>query len=278
MPSLEWLGALSGIYFAYTFLNFVYLHFLCSNSLQCYRGKSGGWALVTGASAGIGEAFAEELAKRGLNLILVARSAQILQEISLRLQKKYNIQTLVIPSDCGRVEETIEKIFSSLKDLSLTMLINNVGVEFGEPSPLLEKSSEQVNGMIDINVRFTTLLTMKLLPILIQNTSTTTRSAIINVASVAHNVSPPLVAVYSGTKSYTTTFSQSLSSELRTHYPGALVDVLCVRPGFVETKMSGLIANSLKGYLLQVWTRLTLFLPNANDLCTGDHCADLCSM
>jgi 17beta-estradiol 17-dehydrogenase / very-long-chain 3-oxoacyl-CoA reductase len=246
------LGRLCGIYWTYKTLNFFYLHCLCSNSLRCYRAKSGGWALVTGASAGIGEAFVEELAKRGLNVILVARSGQTLEEISLRLREKYEIQTLVISADCGNVEESIAKISSSIKGLPLTMLVNNVGVEFGEPSPLLEKSIDQVDGMIDINVRFTTLLTMKLLPVLIQNTTSTVRGAVINVASVAHNVSPPLVAVYSGTKSYTTTFSQSLSSEIRTHYPGTPVDVMCVRPGFVETKMSGLIANSLKGYLLQV--------------------------
>jgi 17beta-estradiol 17-dehydrogenase / very-long-chain 3-oxoacyl-CoA reductase len=249
---LQSFGGICGIYCGYKAIKFLILHFLCHNNLKCYGAQKGKWALVTGASAGIGEAFVEELARRGMNIILVARSENLLKEISSKLEERYRIQTLVISADCGRVEDSIEKISNLTQDLSLTMLINNVGVEFGEPSPLLEKTVEQVDGMIEINIRFTTLITMKLLTQIMKNTSPTCRGAIVNVASVAHNVAPPLVAVYSGTKSYTTTYSKSLSSEIRTHYPNVPIDVMCIRPGFVETKMSGLIANSLKGYLLQV--------------------------
>jgi 17beta-estradiol 17-dehydrogenase / very-long-chain 3-oxoacyl-CoA reductase len=245
-------GAVCGAYYGYQVIRFLILHFLCRNKLRCYGAHQGKWVLVTGSSAGIGEAFVEELARRGMNIILVARPEHLLKEISAKLEGKYGIQTRVIPADCGNVEDSIRKISNLIQDLPLTMLINNVGVEFGEPSPLLEKTVEQVDGMIDINIRFTTLITIKLLPQIMKNTSSTCRGAIVNVASVAHNVAPPMVAVYSGTKSFTTTYSKSLSSEMRTHYPHVPIDVLCIRPGFVETKMSGLIANSLKGFLLQV--------------------------
>lgn len=263
---LKFLSILGGIYSFNILLNsfkFIYLHFICYNSLLNYQNKNkenqennknnnNSWVIITGSSAGIGEEYCNELAKKGMNLILISRSFTLLNEISKKLKEKYLIEVIIIIADCEKVEESIELIYNQVKDLYITMLINNVGVEYGEPSPLLEKTKHDIDGMINVNIRFTTFLTQKILPILIKNASNGTRCAIIHTASVAQDVSPPLIAVYSATKAYTTTFSRSLSAELRMHYPNVPIDVICLRPGFVETKMSGLKANTLKGRLLQV--------------------------
>ena len=172
------------------------------------------------------------------------------------------MQVLVITADAAQGESAVDGIMKKLRseevDQQLTMLINNVGVEFGDPCPLLLKDTTDMDGMIDINVRFSSLMTARCLPLLLAagearcDTGEPLRAACVNVSSTAANATPPLLAVYSGTKAYNRAFSTSLASEMRTHYPSSRVDVLSVRASFVETRMSGLKANCLKGYMMQV--------------------------
>lgn len=261
----KWLGTLGTVLMAAKLLSvcdWLRIHFLCRNDLTCYRARRGGWALVTGASAGIGEAFAWELARKGMNMVIVARSTKTLEALASELREKCGVRVLVVTADAAQGERAVDGIMKQLQtdgvDKHLTMLINNVGVEFGDPCPLLLKDIADMDGMIDINVRFSTLMTARCLPMLLaagearSDTGEPLRAACVNVASTAANATPPLLAVYSGTKAYNRAFSTSLSSEMRTHYPSSRVDVLSVRASFVETRMSGLKANCLQGYMMQV--------------------------
>mmetsp|Transcript_29681 Transcript_29681/g.50093 ORF Transcript_29681/g.50093 Transcript_29681/m.50093 type:complete len:336 (-) Transcript_29681:221-1228(-) len=259
-----WLGTLGTVLVAAKLLSvcdWLRIHFLCRNDLTCYRARQGGWALVTGASAGIGEAFAWELARRGMNVVIVARSTKTLETLAAQLKEECSVEVLVVTADAAQGESAVDYIMKKLQgegvDKHLTMLINNVGVEFGDPCPLLLKHTADMDGMIDINVRFSSLITARCLPLLLaageaRRTGEPLRAACVNVASTAANATPPLLAVYSGTKAYNRAFSTSLASEMRTHYPSSRVDVLSVRASFVETRMSGLKANCLKGYMMQV--------------------------
>ena len=195
-------------------------------------------------------------------------STKTLERLAEELRGQYDVQVVVITADAAKGRNAIADIMTQVKrneDINLTLLVNNVGVEFGDPCPLLLKKVEDIDGMIDINVRFSTLFTAACLPLLLNNAtgkSALYRAGIINVASTAANATPPLLAVYSGTKAYNRAFSTSLSSELRQRYSSAEVDVLSARASFVETRMSGLKAGCLQGYLMQVLVNFVIVLVN----------------
>jgi len=184
-----------------------------------------------------------------------------LEALAADIRAQCGVQVLVITADASDGEKAVDfiakEVKGGLQGGLLTMLVNNVGVEFGEPCPLVEKKAEEIKGMVDVNVFFSTLMTAKCLPLLFsavapEDAQRGKRAAVINVASTAVNATPPLTAVYSGTKAYNTAFSTSLSSEMRRHHPSLPVDVLSARASFVETRMSGLKANTMEGMMLQV--------------------------
>ena len=177
-------------------------------------------------------------------------STQTLELLAKQLRAQCGVQVLVVPADAAKGEDAVAGILKQLESesVSVSLLVNNVGVEAGDPSPLLGKKTPDIDSMIAINVRFSTLLTAQCLPQLQlpregQN-GDGHRSGVVNVSSTAANATPPLLAVYSGTKAYNRAFSTALSSELRLHRPtpSSPVDVLSARASFVETKMSGLKA------------------------------------
>jgi len=216
------LAAVGGIwasYQLYRIANFTWYHFLRPSAMTKYKeGVIGSpWALVTGASDGIGLGFAQELASQGFNVILHGRNAQKLQTVSetLRVQfpgRKFKILVLDAIQDAGNIEK-IQAALAELKDLEVKVLINNVGGMAGQ-KPTFRQFSEQdpdiINAWIDLNLRFPTHFTRQLLPTLIQNQP----ALIINISSGAANIPSPFMAVYSGTKAFNVSWSRSLAVEL----------------------------------------------------------------
>lgn len=183
-------------------------------------------ALITGASSGIGEAFAWELAARNMNLILVARSQAKLEHLASELQAEYKIQTEVIVQDLtkpGAGSAVYEAI--AQKNLSVELLINNAG--FGDYGAFSERPLTRQLEMIQLNIVALVELTHRFLPSMQQRRS----GSIINIASIAAFQPMPYLSVYAATKAFVLSFSEALWAE--NHHYGVRVLVVC--PGPTET-------------------------------------------
>jgi len=216
------------------------------------------WAIITGSSDGIGKGFAEELAKDGFNLFLVSRTESKLKELSDVLINKYKIEARYLPLDLSNASEMLSNVTKIREHVvtnnwSVSMLVNNVGVNTAIPVNFVDMTNEEIHNQINVNVTFTTLITQSILPLLLKNK--TGRSALINVSSIsAEFPSSPFLSVYAGTKAYVTLWSKSLSSELS----GTNCDVLVVSPAFVASNMSGFKKGSMIVALPNATARDTL--------------------
>jgi short-subunit dehydrogenase len=189
-------------------------------------------ALVTGASSGIGMAFAERLAKDGYDLIIVARRRDTLEELANRLQEHYRVDVEVLVADLSKHDSrrTVEKRIA--QDSALEMLVNNAG--FGGYMPFIELDPDKAEELINLQVLAVTRLTRAALPSMVARG----RGSIINVSSrlgfsgSMGSSQLPNRATYAGTKAFINTFSQLLHSELEG--TGVQVQALC--PGVVRTE------------------------------------------
>lgn len=191
---------------------------------------SASWALVTGASGGIGLEIARELARQGHPLALVARDASKLQRLAAELATALGVQTEVIAADLG-AEGGVGAVVQQLqaKGIAPTVLVNNAGYgAFGEH---LHAAWPQERGMIDLNVTALTALTKELLP----GMAAQRHGRVLNVASTASFQPGPYMAVYYATKAYVLSYSEALAEELSGS--GVTVTALCPGPtatGFIE--------------------------------------------
>ncbi len=200
-----------------------------------YRGST---ALVTGASKGIGEVFAEHLAARGMNLVLVARSLGALEALAARLADKYAVQCIALDADLANPDAT-KWIAAELerRGMQVDLLVNNAGL--GLSGSFLSHELEQEQAEIQVNVQALVALT-HLLGVEMRNRRS---GGIINIASNASFQPVPAMATYAATKAFVLHFSEALSYELA----GDGVRVMAACPGPTATnffagtpiKMSG---------------------------------------
>jgi len=189
------------------------------------RERYGPWALVTGASAGLGAAFARALAREGMSVVLVARRAERLEVLADELRQTCGVDARVIAADLSSVEE-IERVARETSELDVAMLVNNAGVGY---AGLFDKQVPQRLGtMIALNCTAPVLLTHHVLPRMLERR----RGAVVVVASVAGRQPVPLHAVYSATKAFDLLFGEALWAEVRDRG----VDVIVVQPGPVATE------------------------------------------
>ena len=189
-----------------------------------YRGTT---ALITGASSGLGEEFARQLAAQGANLVLVARSAEKLDQLAAVLRHKSNVQVTVLPADLSS-EEEVSQLVGEVKHRGLTidLLINNAG--FGIFENFLNTPLQPQMDQVDVNVRALVALTHAFAPGMVA----AGRGGVINIASTA--AFQPLAGadVYAATKAFVLLFSEGLSLELEK----SGVRVLASCPGPVATQ------------------------------------------
>jgi hypothetical protein len=185
-----------------------------------------GLALVTGASSGIGATYADRLAKRGHDLILVARSENRLASLAKRLKADSgrSVETIVADLETGNDLAKVEAVLRT--DTRLTMLVNNAGV--GATAPLLDADVAKMDAMIRLNVAALTRLTYAAAPGFVARGGGT----IINIASIVAISPETLNGVYGGTKAFVLAFSQSLQHELADKG----VRVQAVLPGATATE------------------------------------------
>ncbi|MDL5036931.1 SDR family NAD(P)-dependent oxidoreductase [Comamonas resistens] len=184
-----------------------------------------GTALVTGASSGIGALYAEKLAQRGYDLILVARNRERLNALASSISTRTGRAVEVQPADLNdraelaRVEEQLRT------DASITLLVNNAGM--GTHTPLLQSDVEQMTSMVELNVTAPMRLAYAAVPGFVARA----KGAIINVASIVAIAPETLNGVYGGSKAFVLAFSQSLQKEL----VDTGVQVQVVLPGATAT-------------------------------------------
>lgn len=199
---------------------------------------SKGTALITGASSGIGAVYADRLANRGYDLILVARNREKLNVLASRLTTETGRTVEVVAADLGS-EEGIARIEDILRtDASITTLVNNAGV--GATAPLLQSDPAKMDAMIMLNVVSLSRLTKAVVPQLVERGGGT----VINISSIAAVAPERLNGVYGGTKAFVLAFSQSLHHELADK--GIRVQV--VLPGATSTEfwdIAGLPVSNL---------------------------------
>ncbi len=183
-------------------------------------------ALITGASGGIGGAFARQLAARGKNLILVARSEERLKALAGELSAKYGIEAYVIAADLAR-PSAAAAIFAETERLGLAvdLLINNAG--YGKGGEFTELPFDVQADMVRLNVNTLMELTHFYLPAMRQRR----RGGVINIGSIASFQPVPYMAVYGGTKAFVLSFSEALAEEVAAE--GVTVMALC--PGATAT-------------------------------------------
>lgn len=185
-----------------------------------------GRVLITGASGGIGEAFAGFLAGEGYSLGLVARNEGELNRVRGVISARHQVEIEVFQLDLG-LSESGGRLAASLEQRGFVpdILINNAG--FGLAGHAVDLAREEQLRMIDLNIRALTDLSLRFLPAMIAKRS----GGVLNVASVAGFMPGPGMAVYFATKAYVLSFSDALSEELR----GSGVTVTSLCPGPVET-------------------------------------------
>ena len=186
-------------------------------------------AVVTGASTGMGKEYAYELAQRGYNLVLVARSQNLLLDIKKDIEKSYGVKVECIKADLS-VSEEVEKVnkefLKNSKDLKI--FINNAG--FGLFGNFLKRTEKEITEMTNLNMRTLALFTNSVGNAMAKNGG----GIIINISSVANIVHAfPNNGLYSATKCFVDAFSQAVNFENKKL--GNNVRVVSVRPGLIKT-------------------------------------------
>lgn len=243
------LGLLTIGYVGLNLCSFSWLYIRPSSIARYLRdskdARNKNWALVTGATDGIGRAFAAELCRRGFHVVLHGRNPSKLERVQEELSKGYpNSQTRIVISDADRspTSSLENDILAKVGDIELSVLINNVGGTVGvqshdETFNTLDKYSvAAVDGLININARFSTHITRILLPLLYKRP----RSLIMNISSMSQ-FGFPYISVYCGTKAYITTWSKALAAEMQAEEQN--VEVLAISVGTVRTTNFDVVEN-----------------------------------
>ena len=184
------------------------------------------YALITGASKGIGRAIAFELAKRKINLLLVARSGALLQETAAELKLKYNIETDWLSADLSEPDADNKLLdWCNSKQYMVNILVNNAG--YGLAGPFEQYSKKENAALIQVNIIALVQLCQAFLPML----KAQPRSYILNIASSSAYQAVPMLNIYSASKVFVLNFSRALAHELK----GTPVTVTAVSPGPTDT-------------------------------------------
>ncbi len=183
------------------------------------------FALVTGASHGLGNAFAHELARRGINLILTSLPGEGLHETAQDIIERYHVKVIFFETDLSVNENVLELAGRVNESYDVFMLINNAGL--GGSRRFTDASSEYINTILQLNIVATSLLTHQLLPNLLKQHD----SYVLNVSSMAAFTPIGYKTVYPASKSFLHSFSRGLYEELK----GTGVFVSVVNPGAMKT-------------------------------------------
>lgn len=184
-------------------------------------------ALITGASAGIGRAFALYHAAKGGDLIITARRAKALEALKTEIEAAHDVSVTVIAQDLSSAEQA-EALYAALNGQRIDVLINNAG--FGGHGKFVDRPLEDDLDMIDLNINALVTLCHRVGKDMIAQGG----GKILNVSSTASYMPGPLQATYFATKAFVSSFSMALDEEMR----ASGVTVTALEPGYVETEFA----------------------------------------
>ena len=197
------------------------------------------WALVTGATVGIGESFTRLLASKGYNIALVARDEVRLHERAGELREKYGIQTFVLPADLA-TKSGVKLVEKYIQSYEIEVLINNAGFAINKVFTASDLGDEQ--DLLNVLVR----TPMRLMHVILPGMKERKSGTIINVSSVAGFIAG---GTYSAAKSYLTVLTESINADLKGS--GVKVSALC--PGFTRTEFHKRARMKMKGLPSFLW-------------------------
>jgi len=202
--------------------------------------KFGEWAVITGATDGIGKAYALALAKKGMSVVLISRTETKLQDVAKEINdKNYDgVTTKYVVCDYSKFDDQAKhKVKEAIKDLNIGLLINNVGVSYRYPRYFHELNDTEVRDLTQMNVDSTTWMTRYVLDGMVQRQQK--RGAIVNISSGSAMYTLPLLAQYSAAKSYIEKLSRALNAEYNGNNPKLPnISVQCQIPFYVATKLA----------------------------------------
>jgi len=191
--------------------------------------RYGPWAIVTGASSGIGQQFATALAERGLNLVIAARRRERLDRLAAELVAKYGVQVQVLELDLTAAG-FLETLLGATADKDVGLVVSNAGFGLKGLHHLQER--ERLDSMLNVNVRVPTLIAQAYAPRLIGRG----RGGMLITGSIEGFLSMPWSAAYAASKAFVHSLGEALWAELKPHG----VDVLVLAPGATDTEAAAL--------------------------------------
>ncbi|MCP8352653.1 SDR family NAD(P)-dependent oxidoreductase [Candidatus Synchoanobacter obligatus] len=205
------------------------------------------WAIVTGASSGIGREMAKILAQKGMNLVIIARTSELLVTLKTDLES-FGVQSCVICSDLTKVS-AINDILQVLeeKDINPYVLINNAGC--GLFGTFAQQNSQEISNMLTLNIQALTLLTHAIIPKIPPG------GYIMNVSSIICFQATPYYAAYAASKSYVDAFSQALQYELSPN-----IHVSTLYPGMTDTRFFETSHQVIKPWLKSLMMKSAPFV------------------
>jgi 17beta-estradiol 17-dehydrogenase / very-long-chain 3-oxoacyl-CoA reductase len=195
--------------------------------------KLGKWAIVTGATDGIGKAYALALAKKGMSIVLISRTEAKLKAVQEEIEGKgyKGVEVKYVVCDYSNFDDKAKQtVKDAIAGLEIGVLINNVGVSYRYPMFFHELSDDEVAALVEMNVNSTTWMTR----FVINGMVARKKGAIVNISSGSAMYTLPLLAEYSAAKSYIEKFTLALNAE----YGPKGISVQCQIPFYVSTKLA----------------------------------------
>uniref|UniRef100_A0A1A9WL14 Uncharacterized protein n=1 Tax=Glossina brevipalpis TaxID=37001 RepID=A0A1A9WL14_9MUSC len=195
---------------------------------QSLTDKFGKWAVITGGSDGIGKGYAKELARRGINVVIISHMKEELIATAKEIENLYGTEAKWIVADFSKGKEVYQHIKHELRDIPVGILVNNVGCA-SYPDELGNRSEDFLWSIINVNVGAVTVMSRLIIPQMKKHG----KGAIVNIASGFELMPTPLMAVYGATKRYVRSLSLAMERELSEYN----ITVQCVTPVLVVTKI-----------------------------------------
>ncbi len=197
------------------------------STISSFQRKYGPWALVTGASSGIGAEFARRIAAGHVNVVIVARRRERLKRLAKEIRGRFDVDVKVVVADLT-ADSGIEALKRDTEDLEIGLLVNNAGRE--DSGVFLETPLEAALDTLDLNAKAPLQLTHHFA----RRMADRKKGGIVFMSSIVAFQGVPYIANYAATKAYDLIFAESLAAELKRHN----VDVVAATPGFTKTELS----------------------------------------
>uniref|UniRef100_U5ES67 Putative 17 beta-hydroxysteroid dehydrogenase type 3 n=1 Tax=Corethrella appendiculata TaxID=1370023 RepID=U5ES67_9DIPT len=214
--------------------------------------EMGEWALVTGATDGIGKSYAKALAKKGINIILVSRSLTKLETVAKEIETEFQVQTKIIDVDFTSGPQIYEKIEKQILGLDIGILVNNVGISYANPEYFLmiPDRDKFIQNVITCNILSVTSMLQLVLPGMVEKN----KGVVINISSMSATIPNPMLSIYAASKVFVDKFTEDMATE----YSKSGIIFQSVLPGPVATNMSKIRSATWMACTPQVYVQSAL--------------------